>query len=209
MANVGALLFGAGAAALLIAAGAKRRDRLPPELLYRAPNMTPKDGSPPIDLDAIAAARRAVDDFERAQAQAEQDASKIVATEEAQKRADHLKRVREIYESQAKQKLKPGRTHEAQPSPSADTPQLPAGYDPARARAMARSVANHLNNRKTAGYARELVKTFQRAAGIAIDGVYGGETRGALIYYGAKDPPKPFFKPFDTIAYVTPEQRGK
>lgn len=208
MANVGAVLFGAGLFGLAIAAGAKR-SKLPPELLYRQPNITPKDGSIPVDLDAIEAARRAAEEFDRQRVQAEQDAAKIIADESAKKKADHLRRVREIYESQAQQSLKPGKTHEAQPSPSADTPRLPAGYDPARARAMARSVANHLNNRKTAGYARELVKTFQRAAGIAIDGVYGGETRGALIYFGAKDPPKAFFKPLDTIPYVAPEQRSK
>lgn len=98
------------------------------------------------------------------------------------------------------------------PSPAAAAPKgpkpTPAGYDPAKARAGAKALAAHLATKGTAGYSRELVKTWQRQAGMEkVDGIYGGATRGALQYFGVKDPPRAFFKPVDTIPYVPPEQR--
>lgn len=98
------------------------------------------------------------------------------------------------------------------PSPVAASPKgpkpTPAGYDPAKARAGAKALAAHLATKGTAGYSRELVKTWQRQAGMEkVDGIYGGATRGALLYFGVKDPPRAFFKPVETIPYVPPEQR--
>jgi hypothetical protein len=58
-----------------------------------------------------------------------------------------------------------------------------------------------------AGYSHEQLKIWQRQAALTPDGVYGGSTRGALIAFGVKDPPRPFFKPVATIPYVPPEQR--
>jgi peptidoglycan hydrolase-like protein with peptidoglycan-binding domain len=92
-----------------------------------------------------------------------------------------------------------------QPSPRG--PQIPAGYDPAKAKAGAAAIASYLAKKGPAGYSREQLKTWQRHAALTPDGVYGGSTRGALIAYGVKNPPRPFFQPVATIPYVPPEQR--
>lgn len=94
------------------------------------------------------------------------------------------------------------------PSPTApssvqQTPSIPDGYDPVTARKGARSVANNLT-RGIANYSRPLLKQWQKQAGLKPDGIYGGATRGALIHYGVKDPPRPFFTPTNTIPYVPP-----
>lgn len=90
------------------------------------------------------------------------------------------------------------------PPPSPSTPSIPEGYDPVAARKAARATANHLATRGRAGYSRPLLKQWQRQAGLASDGTYGGATRGALIYFGVKDPPPAFFKPTNTIPYAAP-----
>jgi murein L,D-transpeptidase YcbB/YkuD len=51
-------------------------------------------------------------------------------------------------------------------------------------------------------YSRPLVKEFQTAAGIASDGIYGGTTRGALLYFGASRAPAPLFAPTSTVPYL-------
>jgi hypothetical protein len=88
---------------------------------------------------------------------------------------------------------------------------LPAGYDAAKARKMAGQVANHLRNAGRSGYSRPMLREFQRAAGIVVDGLYGGGTRGALVYYGAKTPPTPYFASRTTgtrtLTYTPPEER--
>ena len=56
-------------------------------------------------------------------------------------------------------------------------------------------------------YSRTDVKLWQTHAGLTADGLYGGGTRGALIYYGVANPPRAYFKPVETITYVPPEQR--
>jgi hypothetical protein len=45
------------------------------------------------------------------------------------------------------------------------------------------------------------MRAFQTAAGLKPDGVYGGGTRGALVYYGAPRAPAPLFAPTTTIPY--------
>jgi hypothetical protein len=92
-----------------------------------------------------------------------------------------------------------------QPRPQG--PQIPAGYDPAKARAGAAAIASHLAKKGPAGYSHEQLKIWQRQAALTPDGVYGGSTRGALIAFGVTNPPRPFFKPVATIPYVPPEQR--
>jgi hypothetical protein len=92
-----------------------------------------------------------------------------------------------------------------QPRPQG--PQIPAGYDPAKARAGAPAIASHLAKKGPAGYSHEQLKIWQRQAALTPDGVYGGSTRGALIAFGVKSPPRPFFQPVATIPYVPPEQR--
>lgn len=94
-----------------------------------------------------------------------------------------------------------------EPSPSVRSPVIPAGYDPAGARKLAPSLARHLKNRGRAGYDRVLLQQFQTKAGITPDKAYGGETAGALRYYGGTDAPPPFFPPLQVVTYVPPEQR--
>lgn len=95
-------------------------------------------------------------------------------------------------------------------APSADSnPSRPQpGFDPLGARKGSSSVANNLKRAGRAGYDRRLLKSWQTKAGLAADGVYGGATRGALMFFGVKDPPQPFFKGADgtlrTIPYVPP-----
>jgi hypothetical protein len=91
--------------------------------------------------------------------------------------------------------------------PKSQGPQIPAGYDPAKAKAGASAIASHLAKKGPAGYSHPQLAVWQKQAALAPDGIYGGSTRGALIAYGVKDPPRPFFKPVATIPYVPPEQR--
>lgn len=84
---------------------------------------------------------------------------------------------------------------------------IPEGYDPVKARAAARAVANHLKRSGRANYDRRLLAQWQRTAGIVADGIYGGGTRGALLHYGGTEAPPPFFAPTTTTRYVAPEQR--
>jgi hypothetical protein len=92
-----------------------------------------------------------------------------------------------------------------QPRPQG--PQIPVGYDPAKARAGASAIASHLAKKGPANYSHEQLKIWQRQAALTPDGVYGGSSRGALIAFGVTNPPRPFFKPVATIPYVPPEQR--
>lgn len=91
--------------------------------------------------------------------------------------------------------------------PKSQGPQIPAGYDPAKAKAGASAIASHLAKKGPAGYSHPQLAIWQKQAALAPDGIYGGSTRGALIAYGVANPPRPFFKPVATIPYVPPEQR--
>jgi murein L,D-transpeptidase YcbB/YkuD len=73
------------------------------------------------------------------------------------------------------------------------------------ARRGAKAVASHLARTGRSGYDRRLLRQWQTQAGLTGDGIYGGATRGALIFYGVKDPPRAFFKPVDTIPFSPPE----
>lgn len=97
-------------------------------------------------------------------------------------------------------------TPPAVPPPTASAPapsSAPPGYDPALARQLAPQVASSVRGKKY-GYDRALTARFQTAAGITSDGIYGGGTRGALLYYGATQVPNPLFKPNATTQYVPP-----
>jgi peptidoglycan hydrolase-like protein with peptidoglycan-binding domain len=52
------------------------------------------------------------------------------------------------------------------------------------------------------------MRQFQRAAGINADGLYGGSTRGALIYFGVRNPPAAYVRSTsrgrETVAYQPP-----
>jgi murein L,D-transpeptidase YcbB/YkuD len=88
-------------------------------------------------------------------------------------------------------------------APVDSTAVAPSGYDPALAATLAPALESHLRVKKY-DYSRPKLKEFQTAAGLKPDGVYGGGTRGALLYYGAKSPPRPLFAPTDTIPYTPP-----
>jgi peptidoglycan hydrolase-like protein with peptidoglycan-binding domain len=199
------LLLGSAVFGLLLLGGKKADAKQP------GPPPLPKPGAAPKAADGLTDELRA--EVERLDAQRKAEEGKIAtdavkqaeATETAKRGAIDAQK-KAASEAKASEAYQPGKVQDAPPSRT-DTPRLPAGYDPARARAMARSVSNHLANRKISGYARELVKQFQRAAGITADGIYGGHTRGALIYFGVSNPPRPFFIPTDTLPYVSPEQR--
>jgi hypothetical protein len=75
---------------------------------------------------------------------------------------------------------------------SAPTPRSHPGYSPTVARRSASSIANHLRRAGKAKYDRRLLRQWQTQAGLTADGLYGPATRGALVYYGIKDPPAPF-----------------
>lgn len=92
--------------------------------------------------------------------------------------------------------ISPGPSAPVQPSP----PVYPDGYDPVVARKLAKQLANNVANKKY-DYSRQLAKQFQKAAGIDVDGIYGGETAGALEYFGIKRPPRPLFKPTQIQPY--------
>ena len=73
---------------------------------------------------------------------------------------------------------------------------------------MAPGLARHLRRAKKAGYDRRLLRDFQVKAGLVPDRLYGGATRGALLYYGGKDAPAPFSRnrqgTFETLPYTPP-----
>ena len=60
------------------------------------------------------------------------------------------------------------------------------------ARREAPQVARHIA-RKGRLYSRQLVRDFQRHAGVATDGVYGPRTRDALAFFGVVNPPEALY----------------
>jgi hypothetical protein len=83
-------------------------------------------------------------------------------------------------------------------------------YNLTLARQLAPEITKHLaamaGGANKYNYNRSIVRSFQESAALKADGLYGGETRGALLYFApALNPPKPFFKPTGTIPYVSPE----
>lgn len=91
-----------------------------------------------------------------------------------------------------------------EPSPRPSPSLTPPGYDPDGARRMAQALARNIKNKGRSGYDRRLVKTFQTKAGIVSDGIYGGETAGALMFYAGSEAPKPLFPPLEVIPYRQP-----
>lgn len=76
----------------------------------------------------------------------------------------------------------------------------PAGFNVPTARRLAKQVANNITNKKY-DYSRQLLRDFQRAAGLTADGLYGGTTHGALIALGVPRPPSALFKPTASVPY--------
>ncbi len=79
----------------------------------------------------------------------------------------------------------------------------PTGYNPTLARTLARQVVTDVRS-KSYNYSRQLVGQFQQAAGIKADGIYGGQTVGALKFYGADRAPKALFSPTAEVPYTPP-----
>jgi hypothetical protein len=40
---------------------------------------------------------------------------------------------------------------------------------------------------------------------LRVDGGYAGSTRGALVFYGVDDPPRPYGEPIATLPYHPPD----
>lgn len=86
----------------------------------------------------------------------------------------------------------PAPAHAASPAPSS------SAFNPTLARTLALQVEKNLRNppaKNIYNYDRKLMAQFQKAAGIAQDGIYGGGTRAALMYYGATNAPAALFAP--------------
>jgi hypothetical protein len=79
-------------------------------------------------------------------------------------------------------------------APRADTTprSQPSGYNPTAARRGAPSIANHLKRAGKAKYDHRLLRQWQTQSGLKPDGLYGPASRGALLFFGVKDPPQPF-----------------
>jgi len=71
-------------------------------------------------------------------------------------------------------------------SASTPRPRAPGGYNPAAARSLAPRVDRTL---RSGGGSTGIIRDFQRAAGIPVDGRYGPQTRAALVYFGIPTPP--------------------
>jgi hypothetical protein len=96
------------------------------------------------------------------------------------------------------------------PTPGPTTTQAvpPAGFNPSAAKAQAARVAANLRKGRDQ-YSRATLNAWQRLAGIAADGIYGGESAGALAWYLQGTPdvaPRPFFKPTTLQPYRWAEQ---
>lgn len=83
-------------------------------------------------------------------------------------------------------------------------PRIPSGYNPDQATVRAPAMAAYLAKKGPRAYSHEELAAWQRLAGIADDGNYGGSTRGALVFYGVVDPPRPFSAPFATLPFHPP-----
>lgn len=88
----------------------------------------------------------------------------------------------------------PASMHVIPPDSGADTApegtgatEIPSSYDPDEARRLASGTATAIRGRSS-GW-RNRLRAFQRAAGIPVDGRYGGLSYNALVYYGIRNPP--------------------
>lgn len=77
------------------------------------------------------------------------------------------------------------------------------GFNPVSAKSQAARVVANLKKGRD-HYSRPTLSAWQRLAGIAADGIYGGESAGALAWYLQGTPdvaPRPFFKPTTVTSY--------
>jgi len=80
--------------------------------------------------------------------------------------------------------------------------QPPPGYDAAAAKSKAQPTADHIRTRK-GKYDRAVLQSFQTAAGLKSDGLYGPQSRAALVFFGASNVPSALFKGSQTT-YAPP-----
>jgi len=83
------------------------------------------------------------------------------------------------------------RSQPAPVAPATDTP--PAGYNRDGASRAAPDIAKHLKQKGIDHYNRNALRTWQKLAGIAQDGVYGRGAAAALRHFVGAAAPKPFF----------------
>jgi hypothetical protein len=156
---------------------------------------------PNAEDDIAAAARDAADQFEEDQKQAAAAAAARPPSVTAKPSTPITGPTIDVYA---------GPENFQPPSASSQAPTsrpLPAGYSPVQARKEAVSLAAHLKRAGRAGYDRRMLEAWQKKAGLTPDRIYGGASRGALIYYGVKDPVAAFFPPTQTVPFVPPEKR--
>jgi hypothetical protein len=80
----------------------------------------------------------------------------------------------------------------------------PGPPDPSNASALAPQVADDVRS-KGMSYDHNLVRSFQNAANIMVDGLYGPVTAGAVQYYtGGQQPPAPLYSDAKGFRGVTP-----
>ena len=113
----------------------------------------------------------------------------------------------------------PGKPPPGPPAPPTPPPKPPTpakrsytvvakNPDPVEARKLMGAVASNLSSQGS-NYDPAMLRGFQKAAGLTPDGLYGGRTRGALLYYGAPIIiPKPMHGPNITYKYVLPGQNA-
>lgn len=118
---------------------------------------------------------------------------------------EEKKKYRAPVESKKQQLVKPPGTISASPELETRHGQTPAGYDAGKARAQAQGIAAHLAAKGPRAYDRNRLAVWQTLCGIRADGAYGGSSRGALVFYGVQNPPRPFVAPFATLPYHPPE----
>lgn len=107
-------------------------------------------------------------------------------------------------DAERKAAKRPPGTVSASPELEARHGQTPAGYDASKARSQAQGIAAHLAAKGPKAYDRNRLAVWQTFAGIRADGTYGGSTRGALVFYGVQNPPRPFVAPYATLPYHPP-----
>ena len=165
------LLLAAAAAALLLAGGKKPPAVAPPS----APRGVVKLGTPTV----IKRPAKPAPAKPGAKAKA-RPSDAVQAAQLAEKQLGGPKATQSVNVSRGTAQVVPGNT-------------LPPGYSGVQATQKAQPTADHLRTRK-GKYDRAVLQSFQTAAGLKADGLYGPQTAAALKHFGAKNVPHPLFK---------------
>lgn len=186
------LLLGAG---LLLLLGSKSKSAAPPKLPAPAPRLVPSASN----LSAPKSAPKTLVRIGPATILKRGPTTAVAKKKAAASTAQSLTPSMSLNPSQgASTSLTPALStdipHDSAPSAtkSATTSRSLPGYNPTSARKGAASLSNNLKRTGKAGYDRRMMRQWQTQAGLTADGLYGPATRGALIYFGVKDPPAAF-----------------